>query len=112
MLVRYATGAFQHDLLRSGVRVARFRGGLLHTKSVSIDGQVALFGSLNLDERSFFLNFEITLAVYDKQFAGQLRELQQSYLAECQYLTREDLARRSLSRRFFENVARLFGPVL
>ena len=44
-----------------------FEGGLLHTKSMTIDGAISLFGSLNLDPRSLQLNFEITLAVYDER---------------------------------------------
>ncbi len=111
-LVRYATGAFQHDLLDAGIRVARFKGGLLHTKSVSIDGEISLFGSLNLDERSFYLNFEITLAVYDRAFTSELRKLQHQYLADCSDLTDTDLAKRRYHERFIENLARLFGPVL
>jgi cardiolipin synthase len=42
---------------------------LLHTKSISVDGRISLFGSLNLDPRSMRLNFEITLIVYDRDFA-------------------------------------------
>src|SRR5262249_44124893 len=78
--VRYASRAHQADLLAAGVQVAQFQGGLLHTKSIPVDGQFSLFGSLNLDPRSLRLDFEITLAVYDAAFTRALRQLQQAYL--------------------------------
>ena len=80
LLVRFASRAFQGELLEAGVRIALFGDGLLHTKSVSVDGSHCLFGSVNLDPRSFHLNFEILLAVYNREFTSRLRELQQSYI--------------------------------
>jgi cardiolipin synthase len=111
-LVHFASRAFQADLLRAGVHVALFTGGLLHTKSITVDGELSLFGSLNLDPRSLRLDLEITLAVYDAEFTADLRRLQQSYLDRS---TRLDLATcnaRSDVERFAEDTARLVGPVL
>ncbi len=111
-LVRFASQAFQVDLLRAGVRIARFHGGLLHTKSVTVDGTMSLFGSLNLDPRSLRLNFEISLAIYNQQFTEELRGLQQSYLDQSELI---DLARwnaRPTHQRVAENCARLLGPLL
>ena len=112
LLVRYASQAFQGDLLRAGVRIARFRGGLLHTKSVTVDGRMSLFGSLNLDPRSFRLNFEISLAIYDRQFTAQLRALQQQYLDQSELINLDLWHDRRYRQRIAENVARLFGPLL
>jgi len=112
VLVRYASQAFKGELLRAGVRIANFDGGLLHTKSVSIDGEISLFGSLNLDPRSMRLNFEISLAVYDKDFAGRLRALQQQYIDRSELMDLESWDRRPGRQRFAENCARLFGPLL
>ena len=78
-LASWASRANQGDLVAGGVRVLLFRGGLLHTKSVAVDGEYSLFGSLNLDPRSLHLNFEITLAIYDAAFTTELEELQQEY---------------------------------
>lgn len=58
LLVRFASHAHKGDLLAAGVRIARFHGGLLHTKSITVDGQFSLFGSVNLDPRSLWLNTE------------------------------------------------------
>ena len=72
LLVRFASQAYRGDLAAAGVRVMEFRGGLLHTKTVVVDNELSLIGSLNLDPRSFFINFEITLAIFDTAFAEQL----------------------------------------
>ena len=112
LLVRYAGQAFKGDLLRAGVRIANFEGGLLHTKSGTINGKISLFGSLNLDPRSFRLNFEISLAVYDQQFTTQLRQLQQAYIDHSQLMNLEMWHSRPLSQRIAENFTRLFGPLL
>jgi cardiolipin synthase len=111
-LVHFASRAYQKDLLTAGVRVALFRRGLLHTKSVTVDDQLSLFGSLNLDPRSLRLNFEITLVVHDAEFTRSLRALQQSYLADSDHLTLAACAARSAVECLKEDSARLVGPIL
>ena len=112
LLVRFASRAHQGDLLAAGVRIFLFDGGLLHTKSVTVDGRLSLFGSLNLDPRSLWLNFEITLAVFDATFTEQLRALQQSYLDDAEPLTLATWSERSFRDRLADNLARLMGPLL
>jgi cardiolipin synthase len=112
LLVRWASQAFKNELMQSGVFIAKFSGGLLHTKSVTIDGNVSLFGSLNMDPRSFRLNFEITLAVYDSQFTSNLRQLQQSYLDQSEIIDATQWSKRPFLTTFGERVARLMGPLL
>lgn len=112
LLVRLASRAYKGDLLSSGVLIAQFAGGLLHTKSVVVDQKTSLFGSLNLDPRSFRLNFELTLTVFDPEFAQRLRALQQSYLDQSHLMDLHMWQQRSIAARFTENVARLFGPLL
>jgi cardiolipin synthase len=111
-LVRLASQSHQGQLLEAGVRVMLFQGGLLHTKSVTIDGQLSLFGSLNLDPRSLYLNYEITLAVYDAAFTNSLRELQQTYIDKSKPMDLVDWQSRSKPRQLAENVARLLSPLL
>ena len=111
-LVRLASQAFKGDLLGAGVRVAMFHGGLLHTKSITVDGEFSFFGSLNLDPRSLYLNFEITLVVYDRGFTAALRQLQQSYLDHCETMDLQQWQSRSGLQRLTENTARLLGPLL
>jgi cardiolipin synthase len=111
-LVRYASQAFQAELIRAGVRVALYQGGLLHTKSITVDGRFCLFGSVNLDPRSLRLDFEITLAVYDEGFTRAVRQLQKTYVEKSVLLDLATCASRSALERFQEDAARLVGPVL
>lgn len=111
-LVNWASRAFLGDLAAAGATVQLFEGGLLHTKSVTVDGQFSLFGSLNLDPRSLHLNFEITLAIYDAGATSELRGLQQSYCEQSRPLCMDDWGKRTMGRRLVENTARLFGPLL
>ncbi|QDU65322.1 cardiolipin synthase [Engelhardtia mirabilis] len=112
VLVRYASVAQFGELMASGVRIALFEGGLLHTKSVTVDGAFSIFGSVNLDMRSLWLNFEISLFVYDEGFTRKLSALQQRYLAQSELLDPETWRERGAVRRFTENAARLVGPLL
>ncbi|MFN9719080.1 MAG: cardiolipin synthase [Planctomycetota bacterium] len=111
-LVRHATRVFQGDLQAVGVKVRHFDAGLLHTKSITIDGEVSLFGSVNLDPRSFLLNFEITLAIYSRKVTTELRELQEQYLLNSHAPDLSQWQRRGTTQRFIENLARLVGPLL
>jgi cardiolipin synthase len=111
-LVRYASGTVKGQLLDAGVRIAQFSGGLLHTKSVSIDGSYSLFGSVNLDPRSLRLNFEILLALYDADFTARLRNLQQEYIDKSKLMDVEAYRRRSIMRQAAESFARLLAPLL
>lgn len=111
-LVRLASQAFKGDLLETGVRVMLFSGGLLHTKSVTVDGEFCLFGSVNLDPRSIFLNFEVTLGIYDSTCTQTIRKLQCSYLENSYPMDLKAWQERSWGTKLSENSARLLGPLL
>ncbi len=111
-LARLASRAIQGDLVAAGVQVLLFRGGLLHTKSVCVDGEYSLFGSLNLDPRSLHLNFEITLAVYEREFTTRLEALQTTYANQSRALNLAEWRARGIGVRLLENAARLVGPLL
>jgi cardiolipin synthase len=111
-LVRFASGAYKGEMLEAGVKIASFSKGLLHTKSVTVDGAYSLFGSVNLDPRSMRLNFEILLALYDRDFTGRLRALQQGYIDGSELLDLTAFRARSRTRQMAENFARLLAPLL
>lgn len=111
-LVQYASASYFDELLAAGVRIQRFRGGLLHTKSMVIDGELSVFGTVNFDLRSFHLNFELSMLIYDRSFAESLLRLQQSYLKDCEPLSLDAWRRRPLAHRLRENAAQLVSPLL
>jgi cardiolipin synthase len=112
ILVRYASRAYNDDLLRAGVRIQRFRGGLLHTKSVVVDGETTLFGTVNLDIRSLRLNFEVTMIVYDVAFGSEVRDLQLRYVEQSEPMDLDRWRKRGRAGRFLENAAQLMSPLL
>lgn len=112
VLVRYASRAYNDDLLSAGVRILRFHGGLLHTKSTVIDGETTLFGTVNLDIRSLRLNFEVTIIAYDAAFGNAVRELQLRYAELSEPIDLQRWRQRRRFSRFLENSAQLMSPLL
>ncbi|WP_413581012.1 cardiolipin synthase [Bdellovibrio sp. HCB288] len=108
----WASRSFFEDLLAAGVQVALYKPGLLHTKSITIDEDVSLFGSVNLDPRSLRINFEITIAIYDKDFTQALRNLQDEYLNQSEYYTLEKHEERHSLEVWAGDLSRLVGPLL
>jgi cardiolipin synthase len=111
-LVHYTCRSHFDELLDAGVRIFGFNGGLLHTKSAVVDREISLFGTVNLDVRSFWLDFEVTLCVYDPPFAERLLALQQKYIEDSQEVDPAAWRRRPATERFSENLARLASPLL
>ena len=115
---RFAAGPARQPAAQGRARWSRACGssssatGLLHTKSVTVDGELSLFGSLNLDPRSLVLNFEITLAVYDAGFTAELRALQQSYIDRASPVDMAAWKSRRPLTRLVEDSARLISPLL
>ncbi|MCH9653994.1 MAG: cardiolipin synthase [Planctomycetes bacterium] len=111
-LTRYASRSYFDDLLNAGVEIYLYRGGLLHTKSVMADGAASMFGTVNLDMRSLWLNYEVSLFVYEAEFAKELRSLQQTYIDDADRLDAAEWKVRSFKERFLENTLRLVSPLL
>lgn len=112
LLVRYTTSTYMSRLLDAGVEVALFNQGLLHTKAISVDGQYCMLGSVNLDMRSFWLNFEISTLIYDQAFTAQVDALMDDYLNQSIWLTRDMLKEQGPVREFASSILRLVTPVL
>lgn len=111
-LAEYAGRSFYQELLLSGVELLRFRGGLLHTKTVIVDRHMVLIGSVNLDMRSIWLNFEATLIVDDDDFCEAVLKEVDSYIKRSNRLTVLDWQTRPYHQRILENLAQLASPLL
>jgi cardiolipin synthase len=112
MLVSLAQRSYYQELLESGVKIHLYKERFLHAKHVSIDSDVALIGSSNMDIRSFQLNNEISLLIYDSGLTNQLAVEQERYFVGSELLTREEWDKRSSAVRLLENLARLLSPLL
>jgi cardiolipin synthase len=111
-MVDLAGKAVFPDLLEAGVHIAAFTGGLLHTKSITVDDEFALFGSVNMDMRSLWLNFELSLLIYDRESTVLIRQMQEGYLEDAELVSPEEWRQRSCPRRFLENAVHLLAPLL
>ena len=112
LLTRYASRSYYDELIDSGVKIFLYRKGLLHTKSITADRRISMFGTVNLDMRSLWINYEVAAFIYGTVFGEELRHLQQSYIDDSDFLDPEEWAKRSGYQRFMENALRLAGPML
>jgi cardiolipin synthase len=111
-VVRAASRSYYKELLDAGVRLYEYHGGLLHTKSLTLDGDVALIGSANLDRRSFELNYENNILLYHPQLTRELRQRQDEYLSRSTPVTIEIVEQWKLRGQFWNNTIAMLGPVL
>ena len=111
-VVAATSRSYYRDLLTAGVRILEYNGGLLHTKSMTIDDEVALIGSANMDRRSFDLNYENNVLIYDRAFTAQMLERQQTYAAQSTPISLTDIEMWSLPRRLWNNSLAMMGPLL
>jgi cardiolipin synthase A/B len=112
LMVKWASRAFFSELLNGGVKLYQFNDNLLHTKSVLIDNQLSLVGTVNLDMRSLWLNFEITTVIDDAEFANSLADLLQKYLSNSDQIKAETWNQRPIWQRVTERLFYFFAPLL
>ena len=111
-VVLLAQESYYEELLEAGVRIHLYHKNFLHAKHLSVDDSVALIGSSNLDIRSFALNAEVMLLIYDTGVTARLAVEQDRYQRNSQLLTLATWGQRSFVRRFVQNLARLLSPLL
>lgn len=104
-LVREAGRAQFGPLLQAGVEVFEYQPALLHSKTMVVDGAWATVGSTNLDNRSFAMNDELNVAVYDPAFAAELERVFATDVANARRVTYESWARRPLTSRLYELIS-------
>ncbi|WWO98990.1 MAG: cardiolipin synthase [Candidatus Dasytiphilus stammeri] len=112
LFVRWASRAFFTELLVAGVKIYQFEGGLLHTKTLQVDGQLSLIGTVNLDIRSLWLNFEITLVIDDDNFGKKLSRIQENYISNSSSVDVKHWLRRPYWQRLVERLFYFFSPLL
>jgi len=111
-LVGFASRSHYEGLMDAGVRIHEYTKGLLHAKTITIDRSLAMVMTANLDRRSFEINFEQSVLIYDSDFASALRFLQQGYMEDSIELSPHVWRHRPLSARLAQNAAGLLSPLL
>jgi cardiolipin synthase len=107
-IVYHAQRSYYEALLRAGVKIWMYRKPyILHSKSLTIDHEIAVIGSSNMDMRSFGLNMEISLLVRGSEFVDEMREVEDLYRSLSRELTLEEWQKQPLRSTVLDNLARL-----
>ena len=106
-----ATLSYVKDLLSTGIEFYRYNG-FLHSKTVIIDNKVVSIGSCNFDNRSFALNFELTVFLFDKTFVEQNLNYFNVDLTYCKKIEKSFFKRKIYFNKFTQACVRLFSPLL
>jgi cardiolipin synthase A/B len=101
-IVEAASRAGFGRLLDAGVKIYEYQAGLLHAKTMTIDGEWAMVGSANMDNRSLALNNEINLVAYDHEVAGRLQSIFEEDLSHSRAIDAQTWRTRSAWKRFWE----------
>lgn len=111
-VVYHAQRSYYEELLSAGVRIYMYKAPyILHSKHFTIDDEVAVVGSSNMDQRSFSLNMEVSLMVRGRSFVSEMREIEDENRANSRELTLEEWRRQPLRSTILDNLARLTSAV-
>lgn len=111
-LVGPASRSNYAPLLEAGVEIFEFTEGLLHAKTITIDREIGVVMSANLDRRSFELNFECGALIYNSDFASELRLLQKSYISRSEQVSLVEWRKRSRMHQVGDTIAGFLSPLL
>lgn len=112
MAVMLASKVYQKTILQHGVKIYRYRGGFLHQKTMVIDKDHAVVGSVNLDCRSMFINFEISAISNDPEFVSDCTKMFLRDFEVSEQVQPEELLNSSLVDRIISRGANLLAPIL
>jgi cardiolipin synthase len=111
-IVSLAQKSYYEELLEAGVQLHLYGKNFLHAKHLSIDDSTAVIGTSNIDIRSFALNAEVMLIIYDTGVAASLAAEQERYFANSRLLTLATWQQRGFGAKVVQNLARLLSPLL
>ena len=111
LLVNYSSYSYLQDMKDVPVKVYRYDQGFLHQKVLLMDDHFASVGSANFDNRSFRLNFEITMAVKDPDFAAKVATMLEEDFENSRLVPADELSGKPFTFRLASRVSRLLAPV-
>ncbi|MDR5898240.1 cardiolipin synthase [Halomonas vilamensis] len=111
LLVFLSAFSFLPDMLQAGVKIYRYLPGFLHQKIILIDNDAASVGTVNLDNRSFRLNFEITAFIPSPDFAAEVRLMLEKDFSQCRRISLDEIQQRSVWQKVISRAAYLTSPV-
>ncbi|HTL89936.1 MAG TPA: phospholipase D-like domain-containing protein, partial [Leptolyngbya sp.] len=111
-MVYYCAFSYYTEMLTAGVKLYRYQPGFMHQKVILVDDSIAGVGTVNLDNRSFHLNFEVTVFVIHQAFVQSVEKMLQDDLKLCRLVESSDYQKQSLWFKLVTRTTRLFAPVL
>jgi len=107
-IVNLVRSSYMRELEEAGIKIHLYNGAMLHAKAILFDGKSVVLGSVNFDNRSLFLNYEVALFVYSQKIIKEIEEWADKLIANSSFGTKDvsDL------RRVFENLMRIMAPQL
>ena len=112
LVVQATSEGFYYGLVAAGVKLMLFEGGLLHAKIISVDDEMVMLGSANMDRRSFELNYEMNMLFLGGDLTEALDQRQQTYIDRAHPVDLEEIRDWSLWRRLRNNLLALAAPIL
>jgi cardiolipin synthase len=100
--------SYLREAQESGVKICNFTPGMMHAKAILVDGALGIVGSMNMDMRSFFLNYEVALFISNENMVQELDRWVTDILGQCI----PGIKKANIAVEFFEGVARLLAPLL
>jgi cardiolipin synthase len=100
------------DLARAGVQVLLYKGAYFHSKTICVDSRICSIGSANIDIRSFSINYETNLVVYDEAVTRELEADFLEDLAHCVPFSADEYDAQKASSRLIDSVMRLGSPLI
>lgn len=112
MLVWLASNAHADAMVEHDIAIYRYQKGFLHQKVLLMDDKIASVGTVNFDNRSFAINFEMTVWMPDRQVIDAVEKMLETDFADCRKVTKDEVLKRHPIPRFIAQAARLFSPIL
>ncbi len=111
-LVQHASNSYLKPLLERGVKVYLYKKGFLHAKTSVIDGKIAYIGTVNLDFRSFYINYEVAAVISNRDFCKKMEQQFDIDRQNCEIVTIKDWKKRKAWKRGIDSLCRLLAPLL
>lgn len=111
-IVQHASFSFIKPLLQRGIKVYLYEKGFIHSKTISIDSVLAFVGTVNMDTRSFYLNFEVTSIIHEGQLCESMEICFEKDKKNSRLVTLEQWQNRSVVHRGMDSCCRLLAALL
>lgn len=111
--IPYAVGrSYYKHFIEAGVKIYEYTPGFLHSKAIVSDDMTSVVGTINLDYRSFNLNYENAILIYDKNFALSVKEDVLSTLDKSRHIGMKEYKKLNIFYKLFGKIMRLFAPLM